>query len=86
MPSMALLGRWLVDPLEEHLAGASTLVIIPDSSLAAVPFSALKREARGRRLIEDLAIVIADGVSPSRSSAPARAGSEGARHRTGVTA
>jgi CHAT domain-containing protein len=53
------LRRILIAPLESRLAGASTLVVIPDGKLCRVPFIALQEESSGRFLIEDHALAAA---------------------------
>ncbi|WP_250847104.1 CHAT domain-containing protein [Aquisphaera insulae] len=45
--------------LEPHLAGARTVVIIPDGSLTRLPWPALSGRSPGRYLIEDIAIATA---------------------------
>jgi CHAT domain-containing protein len=52
----------LIAPIESELAGATTLVVVPDPDLESVPFAALSR--RGRHLVEEMAV----SVAPSASS------------------
>jgi CHAT domain-containing protein/tetratricopeptide (TPR) repeat protein len=52
----------LVEPIGPQLLGAMTIVIVPDSVTATVPFNALP-DGRGRYLIEDHAIVIAPSAA-----------------------
>jgi CHAT domain-containing protein/tetratricopeptide (TPR) repeat protein len=53
------LRRLLISPLESRLAGASTLVVIPDGKLCQVPFAALQDESTGRFLVEDHSLATA---------------------------
>lgn len=46
-------------PLEQHLAGISTVLISPDGPLALLPFGALPGKDAGRYLLEDYAIALA---------------------------
>jgi CHAT domain-containing protein len=49
----------LVAPLKDELSGANELVIIPDATIAPLPFAILKNKATGRYLIEDLVLTFA---------------------------
>jgi CHAT domain-containing protein len=50
-----LLGRvW--QPLQKHLAGASTVLLAPDGALAALPFAALPGAKPGSYLLEEVAL------------------------------
>ena len=50
---LGALYEWLVRPIERHLGGDGTpLVLIADGDVAAVPFPALRDAARGRYLLE----------------------------------
>jgi CHAT domain-containing protein len=49
------LGKLLIDPVQERLAGKTRLVVIPDAFLWTLPFEALQT-ASGRYLIEDASI------------------------------
>lgn len=55
-----LVKRLLWDKLEEHLAGATTVLISPDGALAQFPFAALPGKEPGKFLIEERAV----GVIP----------------------
>jgi CHAT domain-containing protein len=58
----ALLYRRLVQPVAGHLLGAKTLVLVPDATLAPVPFSALVDPAGGY-LLEKHVIVVAPSAA-----------------------
>lgn len=60
--SLAELHALILAPLQPYLGGASELVIVPDETLAGVPFAAL-RDARGRYVVEDHAVVIAPNAA-----------------------
>ena len=42
------------NPVEVHLAGAKTVVVIPDGSLTRLPWPALPGRSPGRYLVEDV--------------------------------
>jgi len=46
-------------PVETHLAGAQTVVVIPDGSLTRLPWPALPGRSPGRYLVEDVALATA---------------------------
>jgi CHAT domain-containing protein len=56
------LRRRLIAPLEHRLAGASTLIVIPDGKLCRLPFSALQDE-QGRFLLEEYRLAAAPSAS-----------------------
>jgi CHAT domain-containing protein len=51
------LGSWLLDPITE-LDRSSALHVLLPAVLARIPFSVLRRGAAGRRLIEDMDLVV----------------------------
>lgn len=55
------LYRMLIAPIAGAMAGASTLVVVADPPVDAIPFAALLNP-QGRFLIEDLSIVFASGA------------------------
>lgn len=59
----AALYRVLIEPVARHLAGASSLVIVPDRDLHAVPFAALMNTATRRYIVEDFAVEIAPSAA-----------------------
>ena len=63
----------LVKPVEEHLSGNSTLAIIPDGPLRAVPFAALL-SSDGRFLVERTALSVAPALAYSQPGAFTREG------------
>jgi CHAT domain-containing protein len=52
---------WLIAPLEQHLERGRTLIIEPDTILAAVPFAALV-DRSDRYFAEHFAMVVSSGV------------------------
>ena len=58
----------LIAPIEPQLRSAHTLIVVPDDTLSALPFAALKSPA-GRYLVEDVAIVVAPAASTFLSHA-----------------
>jgi CHAT domain-containing protein len=56
--SAALLHTRLVEPINDMLEGVRTVVFVPDTTLMAVPFAAL-RDQKGGHVIERHAVVIA---------------------------
>ena len=67
----------LIGPLRQALAGAGTLVIVPDGPLNVLPFAALRNPATGRFLIEDFRISITPSATLLLSGDPEHRG-EGA--------
>ena len=61
-PSASRLYQWLLNPLQTVLAGADTLIIVPDGATRSIPFAALI-DRQGRHLIERFAIVMNPGLS-----------------------
>ncbi|HYD45937.1 MAG TPA: CHAT domain-containing protein [Phenylobacterium sp.] len=55
----------LIQPIEPHLTGETTLVIIPDSGLRGLPFAALM-DGRNRFLVERTRLSIAPALSYSQ--------------------
>jgi CHAT domain-containing protein len=53
----------LIMPIENRLAGASTIFIVPDRSLCAMPFAALFDRRRRQYLIEERRIVISPSAA-----------------------
>ncbi len=74
------LYRRLVAPAEQQLRGKSTLVIVPDSSLWALPFQALESD-RGRYLIEDHALFYSPSLSVLYEIRKLHRGAEPSRRR-----
>lgn len=69
-PGLARLYDWLMRPVEAELraAGTTTLVVVPDDVLRAVPFSALHD---GRSfLVERMALAIVPGMELTDAGAP----------------
>jgi hypothetical protein len=62
-PSGRELYRALISPLRAHLAGASTIVFVPDEALVQLPFAALQDPATDRFLIEDFAVQAASSAA-----------------------
>ncbi|MDX1943845.1 MAG: tetratricopeptide repeat protein [Pirellulaceae bacterium] len=64
---------WL--PIEEHLAGAKTVLISPDGDLGKLPFAALPGKAPGSYLLEEYMLAVVPAaraiVAAPRSSRPA---------------
>ena len=57
------LHRLLIAPLERPLAGASTLIVIPDGELCSLPFAALQEGPGGRFLVETYRLATAPSAS-----------------------
>lgn len=55
--SMALVADIVYAPIASAIEGAKRLIIVPNKSLRAVPFAALRDAATGRYLIEDHEVV-----------------------------
>ena len=53
----------LIRPVESHLSGRTSLVVVPDGVLHAVPFAALTRRETGRYLVEHHALEIAPSLT-----------------------
>lgn len=68
------LHRELIGPVSSTLDGVSTLVLIPDGPLHALPFAALVNPASGRYLVQDFVVQTA----PSLSTMVAASGSQSA--------
>ena len=77
LPAAGALHATLVAPLREAglLAGAERLVVVPHGLLGQVPFAALHDEARGRYLVEDVAVAYAPSAA-ALAAVRARAGVE----------
>lgn len=69
----ARLYEILIRPIEEHLSDKSTLAIIPDGPLRAVPFAALLSND-GRFLVERTALSVAPALAYSQPGASSREG------------
>jgi len=69
----AALYRLLIAPASSRLAGAADLLIVPDGSIAAVPFAALYDDRRGRYLLQDFSIRLATSVVAAAPSGGALA-------------
>src|SRR5579864_2242021 len=54
---------WLISPVRDLISGKSLLVVVPDPSLASVPYGALRDPASGRHLIADLAVAVAPSAN-----------------------
>jgi CHAT domain-containing protein len=61
VPRLKRLHDLILAPVEREIAGAETLIILPDKILNLVPFAALVDRATGRFLAQDHAV----GISPS---------------------
>jgi CHAT domain-containing protein len=68
----ALYGR-LIEPVSAQLTGAKTVVFVPDRTLAALPFSALRDEG-GQYLLERHAVVVAPSAAAFVAAAARRRG------------
>lgn len=66
-----VLHRRLIEPIASRLAGAATIVFVPDGVTSTVAFAALA-DAGGRYLIEDHAIVVAPSASAFAAAAERR--------------
>lgn len=66
LPQATQLYDWLLRPLEKHLPGVHTLVIVPDGVIRLVPLAALHDGQR--YLVEKLAVATAPGLSMTRIS------------------
>ena len=53
----------LIRPLATSIVRSSTLVIIPDAALNAIPFAALKDQHTGRYLVEDHTVNVAPSAT-----------------------
>ena len=58
----AALRKGLWDPIEPHLVGCSTVVIIPDDTLTRIPWAALPGRTTGTYLVDDYALATAGHV------------------------
>jgi CHAT domain-containing protein/tetratricopeptide (TPR) repeat protein len=59
----AKLYRLIIGPIEAQLADVTTLAVVPDHELTAIPFSALFDEKRNQYLIERMVVVHDDTAS-----------------------
>lgn len=53
----------LLAPIQQHLHGVTTLIVVPERELTAVPFSALRNARSERYLLEDMAVVHAPSAA-----------------------
>src|SRR5205807_9024838 len=65
------LYRKLVDPVAGRIAGATTVVFVPDASVSTVPFSALL-DPGGHYLIEQRNVVVAPSAAVFMAAAQRR--------------
>src|SRR6185295_16854240 len=56
--SLVSLHGLLIRPIATLLAPGSTLVVVPDDTVSAVPFSALRNSETGHLLVQDSAITV----------------------------
>jgi CHAT domain-containing protein len=61
--AVARLSEPLLRPVAQRIGAARRLIIVPDRHLHSVPFAALRNPLNGRRLVEDLTIVIAPNAA-----------------------
>ncbi len=61
--SLAMLHSFLIAPVLRDLSRGETLVIVPDRSLAAVPFSALRDRSTRRFLVQDFPVSLAPSAT-----------------------
>jgi CHAT domain-containing protein len=61
--SLTALHDVLIRPLLAHLRPAENLVFVPDGSLNAIPFAALRERATGRRLVQDHELAVAPSAT-----------------------
>jgi CHAT domain-containing protein len=57
------LHRLLISPVARELAGAQSLIIVPDRQLHGIPFAALYDAARGRNVVDDVSVSIAPNAA-----------------------
>ncbi len=71
-----LLHEKLVTPVENELGGIRNIIIIPDGSLAFLPFDALRKKSDGPYLCESYSITLSPSVSVMLMVQKRRYGSE----------
>jgi CHAT domain-containing protein len=69
-PELERLYELLVRPVEDRLGASTTLVILADGEVAAVPFAALLDNRRNRYLVEDHALRFAATLADAARPAP----------------
>lgn len=63
LPSLTRLYDLLIRPVADGLADGSTLVVVPDGALHAVPFAALLKRENRRYLVEDRAVEVTPSLT-----------------------
>lgn len=69
----ATLFRRLIEPIESHLAGASSVIFVPDAATSSIPFAALV-DGEGRYLIETHTVVVTPSAAVFAAAQTRRAG------------
>jgi CHAT domain-containing protein len=68
LAAAATLYAAIVAPIREHLEGVTTLAVIPEGELTAIPFGALRHREDGHPLLQDMSVVHASSAAAAVAS------------------